>query len=62
MRVLIIDDDEDLRNLLAHYIKQRWEDAEVEEFDPLVRNMPDESFPLGSYNVVILDYMLGRGA
>jgi len=61
MRVLIIDDDEDLRNLLAHYIKQRWEDAEVEEFDPLVRNMPDESFPLGSYNVVILDYMLGRG-
>ena len=61
MRVLIIDDDEDLRNLLSHYIKQRWEDAEVEEFDPLVRNMPDESFPLGSYNVVILDYMLGRG-
>jgi CheY-like chemotaxis protein/tRNA A-37 threonylcarbamoyl transferase component Bud32 len=61
MRVLIIDDDEDLRNLLAHYIRQRWEDAEVEEFDPLVRNMPDASFPLGSYDVVILDYMLGRG-
>ena len=61
MRVLIIDDDEDLRNLLAHYIRQRWEDAEVEEFDPLVRDMPDAAFPLGSYDVVILDYMLGRG-
>ena len=61
MRVLIIDDDEDLRSLLAHYIRQRWEDAEVEEFDPLVRNMPDASFPLGNYNVIILDYMLGRG-
>jgi DNA-binding NarL/FixJ family response regulator/tRNA A-37 threonylcarbamoyl transferase component Bud32 len=61
MRVLIIDDDEDLRNLLAHYIRQRWEDAVVEEFDPMVRDMPDASFPLGSYNVVILDYMLGRG-
>jgi CheY-like chemotaxis protein len=61
MRILIIDDDEDLRNLLSHYIKQRWEDAEVTEYDPLVKDMPEESFPLGSYQVIILDYMLGRG-
>ena len=27
MRILIIDDDEDLRNLLAHYIRGRWADA-----------------------------------
>ncbi len=61
MRVLIIDDDEDLRNLLAHYIRQVWQQAVVEQYDPLVREMPDESFPLGTYDVVILDYMLGRG-
>jgi eukaryotic-like serine/threonine-protein kinase len=61
MRVLIIDDDEDLRTLLAHYLKQEWPDAELEQFDPLDRTMPDASFPLGSYDVVILDYMLGRG-
>jgi DNA-binding NarL/FixJ family response regulator len=61
MRVLIIDDDEDLRQLLAHYVKKEWPAAEVEEFDPLVRDMPDRSFPLGSYDVMILDYMLGRG-
>ena len=61
MRILLIDDDEDLRNLLAHYVRQEWPSAEVEEFDPLVREMPDESFPLGSYDVVVLDYMLGRG-
>lgn len=61
MRVLIIDDDEDLRALLAHYIRQRWEDAEVEQFDPLVRNMPNAGFPLGDFNAIILDYMLGRG-
>jgi len=61
MRILIIDDDEDLRNLLAHYIKQEWPQAEVEEFDPLVRDMPDERFPLGEYDLMILDYMLGRG-
>jgi len=61
MRVLIIDDDVDLRSLLAHYIRQRWENAEVEEYDPLSHDLPGESFPLGDFDVVILDYMLGRG-
>jgi CheY-like chemotaxis protein/tRNA A-37 threonylcarbamoyl transferase component Bud32 len=61
MRVLIIDDDEDLRTLLAHYLKQQWPEADLEQFDPLDRAMPDASFPLGSYDVIILDYMLGRG-
>ena len=61
MKVLIIDDDEDLRNILAHYLKQEWPELQVEQFDPLEREMPDASFPLGAYDVVILDYMLGRG-
>src|SRR5204862_4152297 len=33
----------------------------VDEFDPLERNFPAGDFPLGSYQAVILDYMLGRG-
>jgi eukaryotic-like serine/threonine-protein kinase len=61
VRILIIDDDEDLRTLLAHYIRQQWPEAEIDQFDPLDRDMPEDSFPLGSYDVVILDYMLGRG-
>ena len=61
VRVLIIDDDEDLRALLGRYIQQRWSDAIVDEYDPLERNVPAEDFPLGDYDVVILDYMLGRG-
>jgi eukaryotic-like serine/threonine-protein kinase len=61
VRVLIIDDDPDLRSLLSHYIKQRWADAVVDELDPLSRGIPDAAFPLGSYQVMILDYMLGRG-
>jgi FixJ family two-component response regulator/tRNA A-37 threonylcarbamoyl transferase component Bud32 len=61
VKVLIIDDDEDLRNILAHHLKQEWPDLKVEQFDPLERDMPDASFPLGSYDVIILDYMLGRG-
>src|SRR5438128_8277955 len=61
MRILIIDDDPDLRSLLGHYIKQRWPDWGVDEFDPLTRGIPERGFPLGSYDAVILDYMLGRG-
>ena len=61
MRILIIDDDPDLRSLLGHYIRQRWADAQVDEFDPLEKDFPAADFPLGSYQVVILDYMLGRG-
>jgi len=59
--VLIIDDDPDLRGLLAHYIRQRWQDAVIDEYDPLDRSFPGADFPLGSYDALILDYMLGRG-
>jgi eukaryotic-like serine/threonine-protein kinase len=61
MRILIIDDDPDLRSLLGHYIKQHWPAWTVDEYDPLERSFPEESFPLGEYQGVILDYMLGRG-
>lgn len=61
MRVLLIDDDPDLRSLLAHYIRQRWPEALVEEFDPLERDFPEQDFPLANYDVLVLDYMLGRG-
>ncbi|MBV8032472.1 MAG: protein kinase [Betaproteobacteria bacterium] len=61
MRVLIIDDDEDLRTLLEHFVKEQWPESFVEQFDPQERDMPDASFKLGSYDVVVLDYMLGRG-
>jgi len=29
VKVLIIDDDEDLRNILAHDLKQEWPDVAV---------------------------------
>jgi DNA-binding response OmpR family regulator len=61
MRILLIDDDEDLRNLLSRYIRGQWPDAEIEAYDPLERDLPSATFPLGSYNLIVLDYMLGRG-
>ena len=60
MRVLIIDDDDDLRTLLDHFIKEQWPDAFVEQLDPRERDMPDAKL-LGSFDAVILDYMLQRG-
>src|SRR5256712_14051939 len=61
MRIRITADDVDLRNLLERYIKQQWPDSEVDQYDPLDHDIPAASFALGSYDVVILDYMLGRG-
>jgi eukaryotic-like serine/threonine-protein kinase len=61
MRCLLIDDDEDLRNLLSRYIRAQWPDAQIEAYDPLERDLPDASFPLHAYDVIVLDYMLGRG-
>ena len=61
MRILLIDDDEDLRNLLSRYIRGQWPEAQIEAYDPLERDLPDAAFPLGSYDVLVLDYMLGRG-
>ncbi len=61
MRILLIDDDEDLRNLLSRYIRGQWPEAEIEPYDPLERDVPSVSFPLASYDVIVLDYMLGRG-
>lgn len=61
MRILIIDDDEDLRALLAHYLRDEWPQAQVEPYDPVERGMPEGAFPLADYDAVILDYMLGRG-
>src|SRR5262245_55145978 len=60
MRAVIIDDDPDVRGLLAHYLKKEWPAIEAEEFDPLERDMPDAA-SLGQYDFVVLDYMLGRG-
>jgi DNA-binding response OmpR family regulator len=60
MRVLIIDDDEDLHTLLSHHISGQWPDALIEHYNPLEKALPEAAFPLGSYDVVVLDYMLGR--
>jgi eukaryotic-like serine/threonine-protein kinase len=61
MRILHVDDDEDLRHVVSRYIRDYWPDAHIDGYNPLERDLPSASFPLGSYDLVVLDYMLGRG-
>ena len=53
MRVLIIDDDDDLRTLLEHFIKEQWPDAFVQQFDPLEEEMPGDGFPFDSFDAIV---------
>ena len=59
-RVLIIDDSPDFRLLARQFILVEWREAVVESFDPTRRVAPAPDFDWNRYDVVLLDYMLGR--
>ncbi len=60
-RVLVVDDDADMRLLISTVIETIWDDMTVVEFDPM-----DESatpiFDWTHYDLLILDYQLGNGS
>lgn len=57
-RILILDDDGDFRALLRTWLSKMFAAAELEEYDPVARGAPDESFDWSRYDVLILDYHL----
>ncbi len=59
-KVLIIDDAEDFRLLIRQYIALEWADAEIVEWDPVTQGDLDDNYDLGKYNVMLLDYVLGK--
>ncbi len=58
--ILIIDDSEDFRMLARQFLMAEWPDAIVEEWDPLSLGKPSSSFGWELYDIILLDYMLGR--
>lgn len=58
--ILIIDDSEDFRMLARQFLLTEWPDANVEEWDPLELGKPSTSFGWEMYDIVLLDYMLGK--
>lgn len=57
-RILILDDDADLRRLLLTYLGKMFSGVEVEQYDPLDRGVPPNDFDWSRYDVLILDYYL----
>jgi eukaryotic-like serine/threonine-protein kinase len=57
---LIIDDSPDMRVLVRHYILVEWPEADIEEWDPLTRGKPPADYDWNRFDVVLLDYMLGK--
>jgi eukaryotic-like serine/threonine-protein kinase len=58
--ILIIDDSEDFRMLARQFILAEWPAATVEEWDPISLGKPSSSFGWELYDIILLDYMLGR--
>ncbi len=61
LRILIIDDHAEYRDLLAHHITTQWSDAVVIHHDPAERGRFERSFKGKGIDVVLLDYNLGPG-
>ncbi len=59
LKILIIDDHLEYRELLAHHITAQWPDATVIHHDPVERGRFDRAFKGGGVDVVLLDYNLG---
>ncbi|MBF8269636.1 MAG: hybrid sensor histidine kinase/response regulator [Gammaproteobacteria bacterium] len=56
---LIIDDDEDYRNLIARKLSRSFPGIIVNEIDPLSDALPDESYCWDNIDFILLDYHLG---
>ncbi|MCH8079548.1 MAG: response regulator [Proteobacteria bacterium] len=58
MKILIIDDDDDCRNLLLHMLASQFQEFEAVEYDPLSQGVPGKNFNWSNFDVLLLDYDL----
>jgi EAL domain-containing protein (putative c-di-GMP-specific phosphodiesterase class I)/ActR/RegA family two-component response regulator len=58
-QAMIIDDDEDYRNLLVRKLCRSYPSIKVHEIDPLTMSLPDETYSWDEIDFIILDYQLG---
>jgi serine/threonine protein kinase/CheY-like chemotaxis protein len=59
-RVLVVDDSEDFRLLVAQYIAVEWPGAVVSEWDPVMQGDIDDNYDLAKHDVMLLDYVMGE--
>ena len=58
-RILVVDDDEDYRILLARFLAKAFPSTDVHQYDPVQTGPPAPDFDWTDYDVLILDYKLG---
>lgn len=56
-RILIIDDNPEIKDFIKYCISRNWSGVEVDIYDP-VQGLPEATFGWDQYNLVILDYQL----
>lgn len=61
MQAMIIDDDEDYRNLLVRKLDRAYNGLVVHEIDPVSMDLPGEDYPWDDIDFIILDYQFGIG-
>ncbi len=58
-KALIIDDDEDYRNLLVRKLQRNFPELKIIELDPLSEELPGTDFDWAPVDFILLDYNLG---
>lgn len=58
-QAMVIDDDEDYRNLLTRKLARAYPDLVIHEIDPLATSLPGEDYSWDDIDFIILDYQLG---
>lgn len=61
LKILLIDDSAEYRQLIVHRLANEFPTAEVVEYDPAL-GLPDDEFGWQEFNLVLLDYDLGLAA
>ena len=61
LRVLIVSDRADYRQLLAHHVTLEWRDALPAEYEPATRGRLPPGFTGAAYDVVLLDHEVQEG-
>jgi len=58
-QAMIIDDDEDYRNLLVRKLSRAYDGLVVHEINPVTMELPGDDYPWDDIDFIILDYKLG---
>lgn len=61
MRVLLLDESEDFRNLMAQILAIEWPEAEIDEFALCDEFLMDDSPLAPAYDIALLDYRVIEG-